>query len=272
MKYTAPLIAILAALAIAAGPAAAKGPKTAYFRVTASAQQNVTWSENLTGRACDPGVNAILTGNGTSGLQLHDYTTQSARITQIGSHVSLQFGGRTPELFVEGKLNRQGTSAAHLTGPLGKKCSSSPLDNPPPADCGTKALPYPAKLGVEYISPSEWSFDGPAPVVPSIVLLGPNVPDWAGVLPFQNCPGINQDHMLAGPIMFNEAVHTRAVGLSPKKVFNRKIKSFTVRDRYSKTVEEAPVGSAVISGTKPVTASIGWKLNFTRVKRKPIGF
>jgi hypothetical protein len=214
----------------------------------------------------------ILTGKGTSSLDIRDYVTQSARITQSGGRVNLQFGGRTPELFVEGKLNRQGTSAAHATGPIGKKCGSSPLDNPPAPDCGTMTLPYPAKLGVEYLSPRDWSFDGPAPVVPSVVLLGPNVDGWAGRPPFANCPGINGDNMLAGPIMFNEAIHTRPVGLSPKKVFNPKIKSFTVRDRYSKTVEEAPVGTAVISGTKPVTANIDWKLNFTRVKRKPIGF
>jgi hypothetical protein len=274
MKYIAPLTAILAALAIAAGPAAAKGPKTAYFRVTVSAQQHVTWSENLTGRTCDPNVSAILSGKGTSSLELSSYTTQSARITQYGSRVSLQFApGPAPELFVKGKLTRQGTSAVHLTGPLAKKCPSSPLDNPPPPDCGTRTLPYPTKLAVEYVSPRDWSFTDPAPGSPSMVLLGPNVDEWAGRPPYSNCPGISADNMLAGPIMFNEAIHTRAVALSPKKVFNGKIKSFTVADRYSKTMEEiGPLGGAVISGTKPVTANIDWKLNFTRVKRRPIGF
>jgi hypothetical protein len=274
MKFTAPLIAAtLAALAIA-GPAAAKGPKTAYFRVTGSAQQYVTWSENLTGRTCDPNVRAILTGKGTSSLELRSYTTQSARITQSGSRVSLQFApGPAPELFMKGKLTRQGSSAARLTGPLSTKCASSPLDNPPPPDCGTRVLPYPTKLAVEYVSPRDWSFQDPAPGSPSMVLLGPNADGWAGRAPFYNCPGINADNLLAGPVMYNQAVHTRAVALSPKKVFNKKITSFTVRDRYSKTVDAiGPLGGAVISGTKPITANIDWKLNFTRVKRKPIGF
>lgn len=249
----------LTSAAVPAAPAAAEPSRVAYFEVSASARQNVNWSESVLASGGCATVRMI--GQGGSWLRLHTPAPQVAVARQIGNESRVQFIFK-PYLHVKATLQREGKMVNTLvTG--GQGCPP-PLD-PVASDCGVRQFPRDTRISLAYDAPDNWpGTDGPAPLVPSLHISGPYAPEWLGRPLYQNCSGEQSDDVLGVDYLRAYGRDTGAAALSMKELFGTR-KAFTVNGFLKKT-EQYPLGSGM-SGTHPVTTELKWSVTFTRIAR-----
>jgi hypothetical protein len=216
-------------------------PPPAHFDVKVRAVQVVDWKQDFTATTCNGGV-AELTGGGRAEVHLHTPALQPlvARRMRTGAVVlSVRGRGALP---IAGTLSREGTTASRLikagTGP----CGSPSWPPPPPRDCGTKLYAADAKLGLIY-ERGRFTVRGPASL---------------SAPPFLNCPGSGVTEYWLDP---------KPVRLPARRLFGRR-RRIVVKGFSHTTVDTIRVGGFVLSGSRPVTTAIEWKVVFRRVGRR----
>jgi hypothetical protein len=261
------VVALATAIALSITGSASAASRTAYFKVSLVAKQDVSWNKHLTFPSCGGGT-IQMEGNGTSAIRVRTPRAQPAVAQRVkGGRIILRFRGGGALLPVEGTITRNGVSYA--TGGGTTKDPSCGRPEPPiTPDCGTKQYPSGAAIGVAYYSPQDWPYDsGPPPLIPSIALSGPTASQWHGIV-YQWCPGANGDDVLRGPVYENEAAHSSAGGLPPARLFGT-LRSFRVTGHSLETVDTAKMGG--FTGTFPITTKTKWTLTFTRLAHRPSG-
>lgn len=259
------LPAIIVGLALTARSAAAQS--TAYFSVSLTAAQDLTWTEGATYATCDGGT-VDYKGSGRSTIRVRTPHAQPAMAVRHAGRrpPTLTFAGGKVLLAVQGTLERAGERGPAAVRPgTGKPCGN-PLP-PQASDCGARAYPVDAKVGVEYLTPDQWTFGDPAPLVPSLILVGPNSPQWVSGTIFQSCPGVNGDELLGWgteetPIM------SGPTSLPLAKLFGH-ARRFTIHVRTTHLAKNPLV--AAVSGNRAVTTTTRWSLTFKRLARRPSG-
>jgi hypothetical protein len=251
----------------AATPAAAEAARTAYFKVSVAAPQEVTWTMDVTGEACDGAIIATQ-GAGRSSIRVRTPSPQPAIAERApaGGTTTLRFRSGRVDVPVVGVLTRSGTRSRSVVAPGGDGgCGDH---SPQPPDCGTRPYPRDARLSVEYLPPDHWRFGDVAPLVPAIVVSGPESREWTGGAGFLNCPGTGIDTRLG--VVGSRSSETGFGSLGSRRLFGNR-KRFEVTGRTTRTVETAMPGPAITSGTWPVTTTIRWTVRFTRLSRRPRG-
>src|SRR5215217_6355055 len=132
--------AAIALLALALAPAGAHATTT-YFKVSLTARQDVTWTEDVTYQTC--GGTTTLQGKGSSTLRFHTPKPQPA--------VATRARGRVPTLWFKNQSAVTGSSGTPRCPPTGGASAIPP-------DCGTKAIPAGATGGIAYYTPDRWDF------------------------------------------------------------------------------------------------------------------
>jgi len=258
-------LALAAVLALAAAQGASAASRTAYFKVSLVASQDVTWTKHLTYRTdCGSGLMG-LEGAGASALRVRTTRAQPAVAERLGDgRIALRFRGGGAALPVVGTLTRHGEG--HATG----QSAECPQPGSPVApDCGTRRFGGHSTIGVGYYSQDEWPSDLDTPPLTNVIgLTGPSVPGWSGVV-FEWCPGASGDQVLGGPLYEPSGPRSGPGGLKAKTLFGKRPR-FKVVGHSKHTVDTAPMGSAV-SGSFPIETTIDWKLTFTRLARRPSG-
>jgi hypothetical protein len=107
-----------------------------------------------------------------------------------------------------------------------------------------------------------------APLTDAIVLTGPSVPGWHGVL-YEWCPGANGDEVLRGPVYEPEGPHSTPGRLPFSRLFGT-LSRFKVNGHSNDTVDTAP-RSGSVGGSFPITTKTSWTLTFTRLAHRPSG-
>jgi len=234
------LLVAAAVAVVTAAPAAAKN-RVAHFKVKVRAVQVVNWKQDFTATTCNGGV-AELTGGGRAEVHLHTPALQPvvARRLPTGAVVlSVRGRGALP---IAGTLSREGTTASRLLKPGTGSCGSPSWPPPPPRDCGTKLYAAEATLNLVYAR-NALAISGPSfTVAPQ----------------FLNCPGPNiGEYWIEG----------KPVRLPARMLFGRR-RRFEVKGFSHTTVATIQVGGFVLSGTRPATTAIEWKVVFRRVGRR----
>lgn len=275
---------LAAALVLVAAQSASAASRTAYFKVGLVASQDVSWTKQLTYRTnCGSGF-VQLRGNGASALRMRTPRPQPA-VAQLhrNGQVTLRFRGSGALLPVVGTLTRHGTSSA--TGQTPETTSGCPKPELPVApDCGTRRFGGHSSIGVNYLTPADSPDREPDPdldlapltgrdfnlgsLTDAIVLTGPSVPGWRGVI-FEWCPGANGDDQLRGPVYEPEGAHSSPGRLPFSRLFGTRSR-FRVRGRSSDKVDTAPRSGAV-SGSFPIKTETDWTLTFRRLSHRPSG-
>jgi hypothetical protein len=265
MKRTL-LIGVGFAVAVTA-PANATLAKKAFFGVKIRASQDVTWTRNMTARGCSDSI-TVLTGKGEAHLRAHQRGNPWVIAKRIdGKRATLTFSNGTVGVPAVGTFSRTGELAGSTSKPP-RDPGACPQPVPTEPDCGTLALPGDAKLYLAYAMPATWGYGKPVPKQPSLVLTGPNSPQWVTGPSFKWCPGMNGDDLLGGTWYGNDVVHTGPAPLPLTKLFGTS-NHFTVRWTDKRTVETVRPGGVVISGTLPVTTTIHWSVRFDRLTHEP---
>jgi hypothetical protein len=267
--HAAALALSIAGLALLPGPAAAKLSRTAYFKVRLSASQEVTWSEDVNVTSCAGGISNIR-GSGKSTLQIHTPRPQPAVAKRVGGYKEATLAFRRGKIMVPvaGTLTRNGSTQASVVQQGDTPCRKEGGGVAP--DCGSRQLPANSEIGVDLESPQSWPYyESPTPLIPSIVLEGPYADDWTSLSHFQNCPGVNGDDQLRGPVYGSEPLHSSPGGLRMAKLFGTR-ERFTVTGHSRETVETAH-GGPILNGTWPVTTVTHWTLVFRRLAHRPSG-
>ena len=261
------LPALAVALALALATRAAAAPSTAYFRVSLTAAQDLSWSERATYRLCDGGT-VDYAGAGHARLRVRTAESQIAVATRRGGHhpPTLLFSAGKANVPVVGTVTRDGERHPTAVRPAKPGACGDPL--PPVApDCGAKAYPAGTTLGVEYFEPSEWPFSGPTPLVASIVLVGPARASFTAEPMFESCPGVGGDDLLrANPEPEPEPAHSGPGSLPVAELFGHR-RRFTVSG-HSHATADNPLAAAV-SGSRPTATTTRWTLTFRRLARRP---
>jgi hypothetical protein len=259
-------VALAAAISLALAGNAYAAPRTAYFKVSLTASQDVTWSKHLTFSSCGGGT-VQMEGNGTSAIRVRTPRAQPAVAQRVtGGRVTLRFRKGGALLPVVGTITRNGVTHATGGSSTGAQCGRP--EPPIASDCGTKQYPSDATIGVGYYSPQDWPYQsGPTPLIPSIALSGPASPEWRGIV-YQWCPGANGDDVLRGPVYENEAAHSSAGGLPPARLFGT-LRRFKLTGHSLETVDTSKLVG--LTGTAPITTETSWKLTFTRLAHRPSG-
>jgi hypothetical protein len=117
--------------------------------------------------------------------------------------------------------------------------------------------------------PAAWTYTSPAPLIPSIVLTGPQQRELWALPHFTDCPGLNLSDAILRGTAGSDPQHSSAGGLPLAKLFGR-ARTFTVTGRSHETADAAS-GAVVVSGTKPVTTTTHWTMTFTRLMHRPRG-
>ena len=264
MKKTVAIAIAIAVLAAAQSASAAS--RTAYFKVSLVAKQDVSWTKNLTFPGCG-GDKVLLQGRGSSAIRVRTPRTQPAVAQRLrGGRVTLSFRRGSALLPVAGTISRQGVSYATGGTATGPNCSRP--EPPIASDCGAKQYPSDATIGVGYYTPDDWPYhSGPPPLVRSIALTGPAAPEWRGIV-YQWCPGASGDDVLRGPVYEQEAAHSSAAGLPPATLFGT-VRRFKVTGHSSETVDTAKLSR--LTGTFPIKTVTDWTLTFRRLAHRPSG-
>jgi hypothetical protein len=273
MRRPLVLLALLPALVIAialtlAVRSAAAAQSTAYFSVSLTAAQDLTWTEGATYAVCDGGT-VDYKGSGRTTIRVHTKRTQPAMAVRYGGRrpPTLTFAHGKVLLPVEGTVRREGQRGPVAVRQGNGRACGNPLP-PQASDCGTRAYPADAKVGVEYLTQDQWNFGDPAPLVPSLVLLGPNSPGWVSGTIFQTCPGVNGDELLGYSSEEGTPIHSGAKPLRLDVLFGH-ARRFTVHWQMTNLAKN-PIVSAV-SGERVVTTTTSWSLTFKRLPRRPSG-
>ena len=276
--------AAAAVLALGAADGASAASRTAYFKVGLVASQDVTWTKQLTYRAgCGSGF-IQLRGNGESALRMRTPRPQPA-VAQLhrNGQVTLRFRGSGALLPVVGTLTRHGTSSA--TGQTPETTSGCPKPEPPVApDCGTRRFGGHSSIGVNYLTPADSPDREPDPdldlapltgrdlnlgsLTDAIVLTGPSVPGWRGVV-FEWCPGAAGDDVLRGSVYEPGGARSTPGRLPSSWLFGKRSR-FTVNEHSGDRVDTFPTSGAV-SGSFPIKTETDWTLTFRRLAHRPSG-
>jgi hypothetical protein len=278
------VVALAAALALVAADGASAGSRVAYFKVSLVASQDVSWEKHLTYRTnCGSGF-IQLEGQGKSALRIRTPRPQPA-VAQLrrNGQVTLRFRGSGAMLPVVGTLTRHG--ASYATGQTPETTSGCPKPEPPVApDCGTRRFGGHSSIGVNYLTPADSPDREPDPdldlgpltgrdfnlgsLTDAIVLTGPSVPGWRGVV-FEWCPGASGDDVLRGPVYERNGARSTPGHLASSWLFGKR-RRFSVNEHSNDRVETAPTSGAV-SGTFPIKTETDWTLTFRRLARWPSG-
>jgi hypothetical protein len=277
-------VAIAATALLAGAQSASAASRTAYFRVSLVASQDVSWTKQLTYRTnCGSGF-VQLRGNGESALRMRTPRAQPA-VAQLhrNGQVTLRFRGGGALLPVVGTLTRHGKSYA--TGQTPETSSGCPKPGlPVTPDCGTRRFGGHSSVGVSYLTPADSPDREPDPdldlapltgrdfnlgsLTDAIVLTGPSVPGWRGVV-FEWCPGANGDDVLRGSVYEPEGAHSTPGRLPFSRLFGKR-SLFTVNERSSDRVDTFP-NSGAVSGSFPIKTETDWTLTFKRLAHRPAG-
>jgi hypothetical protein len=256
-----PLIALLIAVVLPATGAAAK---TAYFKVRISAGQDITWKQDQVLHSQDCGT-VHLTGSGESRVGLSsEWRPITATRTPWG--VTLAYSPRRPEVPITGHLERQGQTQNNYVGsppPPNPMCGKPEKVAP---DCGVRPYPYGTALGLVWDTPKSWPKNaaGPRPKVPSLHLVGPNLPQPGMGLPFQNCVGESLDYELG--INAYPAPNTND-GFAPlplSTIFGKR-KRFQVHGRLDVHTKHPLLPQ--LTGTWDTETAVDWTVKFVRLAR-----
>src|SRR4051812_5917215 len=108
MRLSHALVAI-AGTVVMAGGAAPAGRHRHQFKVTMTAAQDVTWTENVPYRPC-PNSTVTYAGSGRSALRIRPSKAQPALATRSrGRQPTLTFKGGTAVVPVSGTFSREGS-------------------------------------------------------------------------------------------------------------------------------------------------------------------
>jgi hypothetical protein len=271
MKIKSPLItlAVMAAAAVPTAQANAKNlPSTAHFKVRITASQIISWKKNIQVRGQDGGCDSVVdqTGNGTSGLELHSGGWQPLTVKRLRGQVLFSFGGKQSATRALGHLERDGVSDTRQVSPPSNPFLCPKSGTPSAPDCGERDLPGGALVGMEWDRPADWpDFAGPAPLAPSIFLVGPfshDPTELSHAMSFRDCPGVSPDYLLG--LSTSEGYDTGAAALPVSKLFGKQ-KRFQVHTQLKRTTN-SPLVSGV-SGSFPVSTQLRWKVEFERTRR-----
>jgi hypothetical protein len=256
------------AIALSIAGSASAASRTAYFKVSLTASQDVSWTKHLTYTSSCGGTTQ-LEGEGTSAIRVHTPRPQPAVAQRLrGGRIALLFGHGRSAVPVVGTVSRHGVSYATGGSPAAGPGCGSP-EPPVASDCGTKPYPAGSEIGVGYYTPEDWPYHyGGEPLVRSIAISGPAAPGWHGIV-FQWCPGANGDELLRGPVYEPEGAHSTPGGLAPGDLFGR-ARRLKVTGHGRQTVDTAP-NQRGVTGTFPITTTTNWTLTFTRLARRPAG-
>jgi hypothetical protein len=246
--YRRILATALAAVALPAAPAVAK---TAHFKVSIKATQDVSWSEDIFARDCAGGVTETV-GGGRSHMAVH--TRRPVRVDARRERGRMVLAPRR-QLKVAGTMRRYG-ALTHPGDDTGHHCGHvTPVER----DCGQRTFPDDAQLSLELVDPRDWEDAyGPVPLGPALLLKGPFSIEWIGGPVFANCVG-------PGVLDYRLGLHA-----APQVVFARTLFGHRRRLRISgsvrETVDVAAPGPVITSGRWPITTTIHWTVAFTRVE------
>jgi hypothetical protein len=256
-----PLIAlsILAASTLPAAHADAKKlPQTAYFKVFVTATQDITWKRDETIKSC---AVVRLQGNGSSHVNLRTNGWQPVTAERLHGRVTFSFPGGTGSAPAAGTLERKGNQQGTTIVPPAPGACPQPYLTP--EDCGFRAYPTGARLSLMWDRPDDWlSSDGPPPLVPSLHLGGPYVPDATQTMGYQNCIGVNDDYVLGVSTYPAPGYESGFGALSAARIFGKK-KHFTVTGHLEKTTTNTEPSFA--TGSWVTQTSVYWTVRFTRL-------
>jgi hypothetical protein len=262
MKTKTPLIAlsILAASALPVAAADAKLSSKSYFRVQVVATQDVHWSVDATAHACGSGV-FHTTGHSESKSVVTTVGWQPVTVRRVKGNALFTFNGGNGEVPATGHLQRFGDQQTTVvTAPAPGAC---PQAIPTAQDCGTRSYPAGTKLIFEWNRPQDWPYqDDPTPLVPSLHLIGPNVPNQTTDMGFRNCPGERDDYMV-GTNPYPDPGSDSGPGALPLKLLFGKRKQFTVRGRLQHTVQGVLLSNE--TGYRKSAFDLIWTVKFKRL-------
>lgn len=233
---------------LSAAPAEAR---TAYFKVSFRAVQQVTWKEDVTTRGCGEQGTFGFHGGGRSRIVLRTRRPQPVALQlNLGANLS-----------VTGTYAREGKSSGWVIEP-GDPHGCGATGEVWEPDCGVRRYPAGARLQLEWLAPERWTTD-PAPLAPAIRITGPfaHASDGSSWLPFRNCKGFDLAGALGVP--GSTGPDTGAATLPAARAFGRG-RRFTVTGHAQGT---RALTDGVLTGARTVTTRLDWTLRFTRVRR-----
>jgi len=250
------LAALAAATALAAFTAAnaSAAVRTARFKITVSGSQSTKWTlDNTTFDGCIQGY-VRQSGSGAQSFSFKSTKPATGLAARVGKTTTFTAitGNATPGARVRGSVTRSGQVTSQQLSGTGPGCGNGgPQSSAPAPDCGKRA--FSGTLGLEWTTPAEWPGEPPVPLVPVLLLQGPQMGATSFSTMFKNCPSAGQDGIIP----------TVNSALAAKKLFGR-AKRFTIRGKDTDTTDQNGFHSET---------SVHWVARVTRfqgrVKIKP---
>jgi hypothetical protein len=263
------IVAVLALIIAIAAPAshAARKPPVAHFKVSLTATEDLTWTEDTLARACGGKATVAVKGKGRSRIRVRTIAPRPAKAIWMGTKrraVYFEVG-----LPVTGTYSRTGKVQRSLAG--GTDCTSREWEPKPARDCGTRRYPRTAMVVAVWATPDHFPPSAVAPLVPSMYVMGPWVPDERWV-PFRNCPSRDLNGQLGVTEPNEPGSDTGAAAFSIRDLFHGP-KHITLRGAISTRVDllRGSLGEFFLSGSIPVTVRIRWTMRLTRLEHPPAG-
>jgi hypothetical protein len=221
--------------------------KTARFKITVSGRQTTNWTlDNTMYDGCIQGYTRQ-SGSGAQSFSFKSTKAATGLAARVGrSTVFTVITGRTtPGARVKGSVSRSGQVTSQQLSGTGPGCGSGGGGGPAPTpDCGKRH--FSGTVGLEWTTPAEWPGGPPVPLVPVLLLQGPQMGTKSFSTMYQDCPP-------GGP---DQIIPTVNSALTAKKLFGR-AKRFTIRGKDSDTTDQ----NGFHSETK-----VSWVAKFTRIK------